>query len=35
MISVVTRHCEGQVILAPRVFNANVSSLSSVSARVS
>ena len=35
MTSVVTRHCGGDVIFAPSVFSASVSSLSSVSARVS
>ena len=35
MISVVTRHSGGQVIRAPSVFNASVSSLSSVIANVS
>ena len=35
MTSVVTRHSGGQVIRAPNVFSAKVSSLSSVSASVS
>ena len=35
MISVVTRHSGGEVIRAPKVFSDKVSSLSSVSARVS
>ena len=35
MISVVTRHSDGDVIRAPSVFNASVISLSSVMARVS